>query len=141
MRVLTCFAWSQYGALITKAANTRKWHHCAIYFVNSLRFGREYKQSKCNIFWYAIYRLSIRDALNYTFLESLWQDEQFDTTFREIGACFKCWILKVNGGHLGNATICGISEKFCLSFLLNSVQSFRLATICGISEKCYLCFY
>ena len=28
-----------------------------------------------------------------------------------------CGTLKVNGGHLGNATICGISEKYCFCFV------------------------
>ena len=27
-----------------------------------------------------------------------------------------CGTLKVNGSHLGNATICGISKKCCLNF-------------------------
>ena len=36
--------------------------------------------------------------------------------FVKIGAGYPCRTLKVKGGHLGNATICGISEKCCLCF-------------------------
>ena len=33
-----------------------------------------------------------------------------------------CGTLKVNGSHLGNATICGISEKCCLCFVYTLYQ-------------------
>ena len=34
-----------------------------------------------------IWKPNIGDASSYTFLESLWQDKQYDTIFREIKAC------------------------------------------------------
>ena len=42
-----------------------------------------------------------------------------------------CGTLKVNGGRLGNATICGISEKCFFMLLLNSVQSLTVLTFCA----------
>ena len=42
-----------------------------------------------------------------------------------------CGTLKVNGGHLKNATICGISEKMLFMLLLNSVQSLTVLTFCA----------
>ena len=46
------------------------------------------------------------------------QTKQFDTIFREIGALTH----KVNCSHLGNTTICGISDKCCLCFAFTLYQ-------------------
>ena len=43
-----------------------------------------------------------------------------------------CGTLKVNGGHLGNATICGISEKKKLFMLVQTI--FALRRSCRVTE-------
>ena len=40
----------------------------------------------------------------------------FSEKLEHVSIADPCGTLKVNGGHLGNATICGISEKCCLCF-------------------------
>ena len=40
----------------------------------------------------------------------------------------QCETLKVNGGHLDNATICGISEKMLLMLCLHSLPNLTLLT-------------
>ena len=65
---------------------------------------------------------------NYTFLESLWKDKQFDTIFifsdklEHVSIFDPCKTFKVHGSHLGNATICGISGKCCLCFAYTLCQ-------------------
>ena len=41
-----------------------------------------------------------------------------------------CGTLKVNGGHLGNATICGISEKCCYAFIKLCAKSHSFNILC-----------
>ena len=85
--------------------------------------------------------LSIGDALNYTILETLSQDKNNLTLFWEksdnVSIFDPCWTLKVYGGHLGNATICGISEKkvaYALFTLSTKSHTFnRYCTIMSLS--------
>ena len=51
---------------------------------------------------------------------------KFDIICREITTCLifdPRRTLKVNGGHLGNARICGISEKIAYALLILSTKS------------------
>ena len=66
-------------------------------------------------------RTKHRRCMKLYIFEIIRQDKQFDTFFREIGACFYFlhiwnWTHNVRGGHLRNYTICDISKKCCLCF-------------------------
>ena len=43
---------------------------------------------------------------------------------------YGCGTLKVNGGHLGNATICDISENVVQAFIKLSAKSHNLNILC-----------
>ena len=67
-------------------------------------------------------------------MESLWQDKQFDTIFREIRTCFKIWLMWNSQGqwlpYWKCQNIWHIS-KVLFMLLLNSVQSLTILTFCA----------
>ena len=65
-------------------------------------------------------------------MESLWQDKQFDTTFREIGACFNFWPMWNSQGQWRPSWKCHNMwpiRKMLFMHLFNSVQSLTVLNI------------
>ena len=74
---------------------------------------------------YVTLKLSIGDALNLQFLNPYDKTNNltlFSEKSEHVSIFDPCETLKVNGGHLGNATICGISEKYCFCFVYTLYQ-------------------
>ena len=109
-KIKTCFNFSEKESKIFFLLQLQK---CIVWPVWNLSFMLHI------IIGQRSFQICTGDASNYTVLDSLWQDKQFDTFLREVGACSNIWPMhspKVNGYYLGNTTICGISEKYYLWF-------------------------